>query len=357
MSRHEERRTTWATVAESLSSLDDGELQDLLQRATAHGSGLGGVSSVLDLAGTPVFVKVVPLTELEMQPVNTRSTANLFGLPAFCQYGVGSPGFSAWRELEAHERATRWVLEGEATGFPLLYHWRLLLTGTPDPVAEHADPDSTVAYWHGAEGLADRLAAIGSATTGLVLFLEHLPHQLDDWLQQRLAAGSSEARAAIEMVDTTLFDPLITLNRRGVLHFDSHLRNLLTDGEQVLVTDFGLATALDFDLDGQERRFFELHEAHDIAYTATQFVNRLVTEVARIRDPAARNAYIVEHASHHSPLGLPPAVEAIVRRYAPVAEIINAFYWRLFTEARDISFPTELLRKAAKRASLPRLLG
>ncbi|CAN5355609.1 hypothetical protein BH23ACT7_BH23ACT7_05360 [soil metagenome] len=59
------------------------------------------------------------------------------------------------------------------------------------------------------------------------------------------------------MVDATLLQPIITMNRAGLFHFDSHLRNLLTDGEQVLVTDLGLATARDFDLDEEERRFLD----------------------------------------------------------------------------------------------------
>jgi hypothetical protein len=91
-------------------------------------------------------------------------------------------------------------------------------------VAELADPAAVLAYWHGAAQVADRLAAVTSSTTALVLFLQHLPHQLDDWLRRRLRAGGAEASAAIEMVDATLLQPIITMNRAGLFHFDSHLR-------------------------------------------------------------------------------------------------------------------------------------
>lgn len=40
-----------------------------------------------------MFVKRVPLTDLERRPENVRSTANLFELPLFCHYGIGGPGF------------------------------------------------------------------------------------------------------------------------------------------------------------------------------------------------------------------------------------------------------------------------
>lgn len=348
----ERRRAVWSSVAEQLAALDDLELNDALARATRHGAGIGGASCELDLDGVPVFVKVVPLTELERRPEHVRSTSNLFGLPPFLQYGVGSPGFTAWRELAAHERTTRWVLDGAATGYPLLYHWRVLPVEAFDPVEEHRDPDATIAYWHGAAGLGDRLVALGACRAGLVLFLEHLPHQLDDWLHRQLAEGGTEAAAAIEMVDATLLAPVITMNRHGLFHFDSHLRNLLTDGRRVLVADFGLATAFDFDLDDQERRLLQRHELHDVAYTVTRFVNRLVTDLVGIDEPAARNAYIADHASTHRPAGLPSVADAIVRRHAPVAQVVNDFYWRLFTEARDLPFPTEPLQRAAERASL-----
>jgi hypothetical protein len=349
-----ERGLTWARVHALLTALDDTELAALLRTARGVGTGIGGRTLRLVVDGTTVFVKAVSLTAVETCTANLRSTANHFGLPTYCQYNVGSPGVNAWRELEALERTTRWVLEGDATGFPLLYHWRLLPGDPPPPEPEHADRDEAVAYWHGAEGVGRRLAAIRSSTTALLLFLEFLPQQLDVWLRDRLDAGGSAAVEAIRMVDDTLLAPVVWMNQQGLFHFDSHLANLLTDGRQVLVTDFGLATARDFALDDGERRFLDQHRLHDPAYTVTKFVNFLVTELTGITDPRARDTYITEHASGRGPGGLPPAAEAIVHRYAPVAEIINSVYWTLFTERRDIDFPSVELARASDRCALPR---
>jgi hypothetical protein len=349
-----ERGSTWSRVQARLKDFDDAELAALVRSASEVGSGIGGRTLRLVVDGTTVFVKAVSLAAVETRPANLRSTANLFGLPTFCQYNVGSPGINAWRELEALERTTRWVLDGDAAGFPLLYHWRLLPGEPPPPEPEHADPDEAVAYWHGAEGVARRLAAIRASTTALLLFLEYQPHRLDTWLRERLDTGGAAAAEAIEMVDDTLLAPMLWMNQHGLFHFDSHLANLLTDGRQVLVTDFGLATARDFALDDGELRFLDQHRLHDPAYTATKFVNFLVTELTGITDPRARDAYIGEHASGRGPSGLPPAAAAIVHRYAPVAEIINSVYWTLFTERRDIDFPTAELERASNRAALPR---
>jgi hypothetical protein len=348
-----ERGSTWSRMHTLLSGLDDTELAGLLRAADELGTGIGGRTLRLVVDATPVFVKAVSLSAEETRPDHLRSTANLFGLPTYCQYNVGSPGLNAWRELEALERTTRWVLDGDAAGFPLLYHWRLLPGKPPPPEPEHADPKAAVAYWHGAAGVARRLAAIRASTTVLVLLLEHQPHRLDTWLGDRLDAGGVAATEAIELVDDTLLAPVVWMNQHGLFHFDSHLANLLTDGHQVLVTDFGLATARDFALDDDERRFLDRHRLHDPAYTATKFVNFLVTELTGLTDPRARDAYIAEHAAGRSPGGLPPAGEAIVRRYAPVAEIINSVYRQLFTKRRDLQFPPSELARASDRSALP----
>lgn len=83
------RLAAHSAVSTSLALCSDRELRDLVDAAPPLGSGIGGTSALLDVGGTPVFVKRVPLTDLERQPENARSTANLFGLPGFCQYGIG----------------------------------------------------------------------------------------------------------------------------------------------------------------------------------------------------------------------------------------------------------------------------
>lgn len=100
-------------------------------------------------------------------------------------------------------------------------HWRLLPGAPVPPEAEHADPGVTVACWYGAEGVARRLAAVRVSATALMLA------------------------------------PVVWMHQQGLFPFDSHLANLLTDARQVLVTDFGLATAYDFALDNSERRFLD----------------------------------------------------------------------------------------------------
>lgn len=153
----------------------DRRLDELVDAARPHGSGIGGRSALLKVGGKPVFVKRVPLTDMERLPEHARSTANLFGMPTFCQYGVGGgPGFGAWRELAVHTMTTNWVLGGQYQGFPMMYDWRVL-PGTAALPEELADVDRVVAYWGGSPEVRRRIEALEQSSASLALFLEYIP--------------------------------------------------------------------------------------------------------------------------------------------------------------------------------------
>ena len=69
------------------------ELEAVLIDGKAMHKGIGGSSLQIDIDNTVVFVKKVPLTDLELQPENYMSTSNIFNLPMCYQYGIGSAGF------------------------------------------------------------------------------------------------------------------------------------------------------------------------------------------------------------------------------------------------------------------------
>jgi len=53
------------------------------------------------------------------------------------------------------------------------------------------------------------------------------------------------------------------LRTKGIIHFDAHFRNALTDGEQTYLTDFGLALDRSFALTEEEEIFFEQNTLYD----------------------------------------------------------------------------------------------
>lgn len=88
-------------ISKHLETLNDHDIVTLLEQGTHLQSGWGATVK-LEINGIPVFVKKVPLNEVEGKLENFRSTENLFGLPLYYQYGVGSGGFSIWREMGKH---------------------------------------------------------------------------------------------------------------------------------------------------------------------------------------------------------------------------------------------------------------
>lgn len=290
-------------IAADLAATDDEGMQRRLAAARPLGHGIGGQTLLMRVAGEPVFVKRVPLTDLERDPRHVRSTANVFDLPAYYQYGVGSTGFGAWRELAAHEVTTGWVLEGRTRVFPLLHHWRVLPavpSGTPMP--NHYD---------GHPAVQRRLEAIAAATASIVLFCEYVPENLDAWLRIH---EDGTAYAARELTAGAAF-----MRANGMVHFDAHPGNVLAGPGGLLFADLGLAVLDSFDLSGQERAFLELHRDWD-SYDVRRYLTRWLRHHGRPEPPG----------------------------YGPVTDILDGFFDRLVAGPKTHPYPVAELVRAAR---------
>lgn len=297
----------------TLAAAADDDLVALMATGTEGEPGVGGGSVVFDLDGVPVFAKRVPLTDREL--AGPRSTANLFDMPLYCQYGVASPGFNAWRELAANE-----ILTGTGS-FPRLFHWRVL-PGRPAVADEHADVDAVVAML--GDGVRARFEALAAATHSLVLFSEYVPHALYDWLRHDPASKA-------KLMEQQLMHIVAVLRDHELLHMDGHFGNLRTDGERLVLTDFGLVTSPRFDLSVAERAFVRRNATHDADYAAMRLVNWLAVAVCGVSEvPAARNEFVGRCAQGDIPATVPPAIAEIIARHASAAARSNGFYWQLF---------------------------
>ncbi|MFG1606103.1 serine/threonine protein phosphatase [Actinoplanes sp. NPDC049265] len=237
-------------ISAVLAGMSDVEIEALAATAAGRKRGVGGHTGTVTVGGTPVFVKSVPVTGLELD--HPGSTANLFGLPMNYHYGIGSAGFGAWRELAVHTMTTGWVLDGTYPGFPVMYHSRVL-PHEPPPV----DVEHWAAHWHHDPAIRLRLEALAGAPAVVTLFLELLPYTMDLWLSDHPAP---------EWADAELRTGAGFLRSRGLLHLDAHFDNLLTDGHRVYFADFGLALHEGFDLEADERAFLDRHRDYDVDY-------------------------------------------------------------------------------------------
>lgn len=331
------RLNAYATVNSALDRLDDRRLADAVAAASALGSGIGGRVAELEVDGVRVFVKRVPLTDLERRPENLRSTANLFELPLFYQYGIGSAGFGAWRELAAHLMANAWVMRGEEAGFPLLYHWRVLPDSPPEAFADvFGGVDGAVAHWEGSQAVRRRLEAIGGASASLVLFLEHVPHMLAAWLD-----GHPDA---LPWVEREVLRATEFMSSRGLVHFDAHFNNLLTDGSRVYVADFGLALSSRFELAPQEAEFLKDHLVYDRCYVPTHVLRHHLLD--RVRGDVDRETFLRDWSTGRRAAGVPPEAAAFLDRHARTAAVLDDFANRLLHRSKRTPFPAAELRAA-----------
>lgn len=343
---HGARVAAYGSASTALALCADRALAELVDHAKPLGSGIGGKSALLEVAGTQVFVKQVPLTDLDRRPEHLRSTANVFELPTFCHYGVGvigGPGFGAWRELAVHTMTTNWVLAGEHEGFPLMYHWRVLPDSAPLP-EELADVERAVAYWGGGTQVRRRIEALEQSSASIALFLEYIPQNLHRWLPAQLEAGDEAADRACAMVKGELESGISFMNARGLLHFDAHFENILTDGRRLYFTDYGLAISSRFEMSEDESEFFARHESYDRCYSLTHLVIWLIVELYG-SGREDREARVRAYARGERPTGIPRAAATIISRYAPIAAVMSEFYRGFQRESRQTPYPLDELRR------------
>jgi hypothetical protein len=329
--RLDRRRRTHDLLASRLAALTDDELAELLAKTPGWRTHLhGNQSGVIEVEGARIFVKKVTLTDLEREAGNEGATANLFDLPVFYQYGVGSAGFGAWRELQAYLRTSNWVLSGESPYFPLVHHWRVMpkTAGPPLSARQQAWLARAPEYWNGSDAVRARLDAISAASTSIVLFLEYVPDTLAAWLRNRLDERAADAalETAILRLHGQLHAAAAFMNDRGMLHFDLNVDNVLTDGEQVYVADFGLTLCADFDLSADERAFFETHRLYDRSYINWNCVDWLAPKA--------------------EPRMLTPDLKALVERCAPEAKILANFFAALSGDSKTAPYPSAELKAA-----------
>jgi hypothetical protein len=112
-----------------------------------------------------------------------------------------------------------------------------------------------VRYWNGSAAVGRFMQARQSSSQEIWVVLEHVPHQLMVWL--------SENQERVGEVLAQLFQIVATLGSMGVVHFDAHFGNVVTDGPQCRLTDFGLVMARDFELGVREQRFLAAHRHYD----------------------------------------------------------------------------------------------
>lgn len=349
------RRARHSKISTALARLDDDSLRGLLD-AESEARGWGYVQQI-EIDGEPVFVKTIPLTDLEHDHPN--STRNHYRLPTYYQYGVGSAGFGAWRELATHAKTTTWVLDGVHGAFPPTYHVRIVpRAGLLAPPTSQS-LDDYVRRWNSSQAVARYLTDRADGAYAALIFLEWLPTSIWDWL-----------RAQPEDIERTVRDLCATvtfLREHGVVDFDAHFNNAMTDGERSYLLDFGLVLDSSFDLTLRERTFLERHRHYDyggILFSIGSQLHSRYRSLAEADQTAVRARLGVADDPHSIRQGLvggverlgdlvhPALAEAVVR-YREIIEFMDRFLSRLSANPRkDTRYDDDRLRRLLQAAGV-----
>jgi hypothetical protein len=339
----ESNRITYA-IARKLSSLSNHELSLLLDKGGAITSGIGGTSQRPTVDNTPIFAKRVPLSELELQ--HMHSTANIFDLPLYCQYGIGSPGFGAWRELAAHVMASNWAALKECPNFPRLYHWRILSKSqaTSLNMDEWGNEENYLKYWNNSPALRKRLESINNASSEIVLFLEYRPETLSSWLKTKLSSDENTMQDALNFVDKSLNATNTFMSDRGFIHFDAHFDNILTDGKKLYFSDFGLAMSNQFDLSAKEIEFFNIHiNNYDRNHASLYLVHSVITNLFGKENWRQKLKAYLQDAK----MDMPKPCAQVINKHGRTAQTMDEFLQELKQSPSTTIYPTKALALTA----------
>lgn len=256
------RRKRYFKLSSQIAQLDNAQLRSLFDDSESSTSSSGwGINQAIVLGQSKVFVKRLPVTNIEYD--NLFSTKNLYDLPTYCNYGFGSTGFGVFRELVTHIKTNNWVLEGAIATFPLMYHYRIMPFSMRRADVDRERLKAYVEYWGNSANIGNYVLDRAIANYELVLFLEYIPHVLETWLREnpnKLQQPLDELRRTIDFLRT-----------KGIIHFDAHFQNVLTDGEQIYLTDFGLVLDKSFALTKDEESFFEQNTFYDYGEVLRNF--------------------------------------------------------------------------------------
>ena len=244
-----QRKHLYSKLSTKLSYLTDNDLKNLMfvTKSTTN-------TNIIELDNHKIFCKQITLTELEYD--NQFDTSNLFNLPNYYNYGIGSAGINCFRELLMHIKTTNWVLNDEIENFPLLYHYRIAKL-MPEIKHDDAYIDAKVTYWN-SPLVGKYLKAKQASPYCILLFLEYIPLVVTEWLDDSYQKNKSYL---IQMMNIISF-----LRKHNIIHFDTHTSNMLTDGQTIYLSDFGLVYDSEFKTSTLERQFYDANTCYDYGY-------------------------------------------------------------------------------------------
>ncbi|HLF77578.1 MAG TPA: hypothetical protein VJB57_08810, partial [Dehalococcoidia bacterium] len=222
--------------------------------------------------------------------------------------------------------------------------------------------------WNGDGGIARYVLDRSAAENEAVIILEYAPHTMWRWL--------TDSPGRVDDVIDQVFQSIAMLRANGVVHFDAHFANVVTDGAAHLLTDFGLWLDSQFELSAEERAFLQRHIDYDYGEVLMSAGDTL-TWTFFLLPEGEREAIRRELGIHRTDgnaaigriliarledlAGLMP-VEGVlleaVRRYRPVMLFMSEFLSAMRSNPRkDTPFEADILGRLLDEVGVDRVKG
>ncbi|MBS0290310.1 MAG: laccase domain-containing protein [Proteobacteria bacterium] len=117
--------------------------------------------------------------------------------------------------------------------------------------------------------------------------------------------------------------------------------NILTDRELLYFSDFGLALSSQFELTQAESDFLKTHHNYDQSCAAVNLLHCIITTIF------GKEQWEVElqkYAGNQQNI-LSPPIDSIIKKYAPIALIMDEFFQQLQKNSKLTSYPVDSLEK------------
>lgn len=294
-------------------------------------------------------MKKIPLTTLEYN--NMFDTSNLYNLPTFYNYPIGSAGINCFRELTMHIKTTNWVLEGKIKHFIMMYHYRIIKK--ENHIID--DIQKVETKWNGNKNIKKYLIERLNAPYEIIVVMEYFPITLNEWLKQDITNVYSYKKQ--------IYPLLNFLQEQHVIHFDSHSKNFVVSKEGIIyMIDFGLVLDLEFNLTKEEIKFFNKNTMFDYGLSIMNILLPLLYHTIYIKDITKQTYFIDKYKMEYKAeneinniktiynnsneicdyLDFPRKYKKIVEEYKKLDFIMQQFIIKLLKNKKTI-FPNNMI--------------
>lgn len=194
-----------------------------------------------------------------------------------------------------------------------------------------------VKYWNNLSAVGNRLKLMNQATSSIVVFSEYFPQTLHSFLMQKAKEEKHEFDKVVKIAERDLQEAAQFMADHGMLHFDAHSENIMTDGHRLYFADFGLATSSLFDLSAEEKAFFAEHQNYDQIYVQADLVFNILESLQF--DEQAAIAQLQKYVDGCTTMIHSPYITSILRKYIRAALLFDEFTTNLRKKSKLTPYP------------------